>query len=79
MLEETNSLDAAHMLVPIIVAAILERCTATIPPKSMAMYFWSNYLGCNGKIMGKVVVMPSWDVYLAYKAVKILATAELIL
>ena len=44
--------------------------------KSMAMYFWSNYSGCNGKIMGKVVVMSGWDVYLAYKAVKILATAE---
>ena len=29
--------------------------------------------------MGNVVVMPSCDVYLAYKAVKILATAELIL
>ena len=32
MLEDTNSLDAAHILVPIIVAAILERWTATIPP-----------------------------------------------
>ena len=32
MLEDTNSLDAAHMLVPIIVAAILERWTASIPP-----------------------------------------------
>ena len=29
--------------------------------------------------MGKIAVMPSWDVYLAYKAVKILATADLIL
>ena len=47
--------------------------------KSMAMYFWTNYSGFNGKIMGTIVVMPSWDVYLAYEAVKILATADLIL
>ena len=45
----------------------------------MAMYFWTNYLGFNGKIVGEIVVMPSWDVYLAYQAVKILATADLIL
>ena len=43
------------------------------------MYFWTNYSGFNGKIVGKIVVMPSWDVYLAYQAVKILATADLIL
>ena len=29
--------------------------------------------------MGKIVVMPSLDVYLAYQIVKILATADLIL
>ena len=45
----------------------------------MAMYFYKNYSGFNGKIMGKIVAMPSWDVYLAYQAVKILATADLIL
>ena len=43
------------------------------------MYFWTNYSGFNGKIMGKIAVMPSWDVYMAYKAAKILATADLIL
>ena len=32
-----------------------------------------------GKSWGKFVVMPSWGVYLAYQAVKILATADLIL
>ena len=41
----------------------------------MAMYFWSNYSGFNGKIVGKIVVMPSFDVYLAYQAVKILFQA----
>ena len=45
----------------------------------MAMYFWTNYSGFNGKIVGEIIVMPSWDVYLAYQAVKILATADLIL
>ena len=45
----------------------------------MAMYFWTNYSGFNGKIVEKIVVMPIWDVYLAYQAVKILATADLIL
>ena len=43
------------------------------------MYSWMNYSGFNEKIMGEIVVMPSWDVYLAYQAVKILATADLIL
>ena len=43
------------------------------------MYFWSNYPGFNGEIVGQVVVMPSWDVYLAYQDVKILAIADLIL
>ena len=45
----------------------------------MAMYFWTNYSGFNGNIVGEIVVMPSWDVYLAYQAVKILATADLIM
>ena len=45
----------------------------------MAMYFWMIYSGFNGKIVGKIVAMPSSDVYLAYQAVKILATADLIL
>ena len=45
----------------------------------MAMYFWTNYSGFNEKIVGKIVVMPSWDVYLAYQAEKILTTADLIL
>ena len=45
----------------------------------MAMYFWTNYSGFNGKILGKIVVMPILDVYLANQAVKILATADLIL
>ena len=45
----------------------------------MAMYFLTNYSGFNGKIMGEIAVMQSWDVYLTYKAVKILATADLIL
>ena len=45
----------------------------------MAMYFWTNYSGFNGKILGKIVAMPRWDVYLAYQAVKILAIADLVL
>ena len=45
----------------------------------MAMDVWTNYLGFNGKIVGKIVVMPIWDVYLAYQAIKNLATADLIL
>ena len=45
----------------------------------MAMYFWTNYSGFNGKIVEKIVVMASCDVDLAYQAVTILATAELIL
>ena len=45
----------------------------------MAMYFWTNYSGFNGKIVGKIVVIPSWDVYPAYQAVQIMATADLIL
>ena len=65
---------------PTIVAAILEDKRPQFHLcKSMAMYFWTNYSGFNGNIVGKIVVMPSWDVYLAYQAVKILATADLIL
>ena len=45
----------------------------------MVMYFKTNYSDFNGKIVGEIVVMPSWDVYLTYQAVKILATADLIL
>ena len=43
------------------------------------MYFWTIYSGFNGKIVEKIVVMQSSDVYLANQAVKILATADLIL
>ena len=43
------------------------------------MYFWTHYSGFNGKIVAKIVAMSSWDVYLAYQAVKILETADLIL
>ena len=45
----------------------------------MAMYFWTNNSGFNGKNIGKIVAMPTWDVYLACQAVKILAAADLIL
>ena len=27
--------------------------------KSMAMYFWTNYSGFNGEIVGKIFVIPS--------------------
>ena len=43
------------------------------------MHFWTNYSGFNGEIVGIIVVMPSWDVYLAYQALKILASDDLIL
>ena len=42
----------------------------------MAMYFWTKFSGFNGKIVGEIVAMPSWDVY---QAEKILVTADLIL
>ena len=45
----------------------------------MAIYFWTNYSGFNGKIVGEIVVIPSWDVYPAYQAIQIMATADLIL
>ena len=43
------------------------------------MYSFVNYCGFNGKILDKIVLMPSWNLELAHQGKNMLAVANLIL